>query len=118
MKLRNRKTDEIIEYDEEVIYYRKLTPNGHEDWTPYHPEDWEDYTPAEPLIKDQKIRQAVRAWAEANEIETVEYNEYWVSFRRDDKTIGFKDEDRCLGFFGLENSKDYTIAELCGEKRQ
>ena len=70
----------------------------------------------EPLIKDEKIRKAIRAWAEANEIETAEYDEYWVSFRRDDKTISFKDEDRCLGFYGLENSRDYTITELCGEE--
>lgn len=72
----------------------------------------------EPLIKDEKIRKAILAWAEANEIETVEYDEYWVSFRRDDKTISFKDEDRCLGFHGLENSRDYTIDELCGEEEE
>ena len=28
-------------------------------------EDWEDYTPAEPLIKDKKIRKAVRFKSEA-----------------------------------------------------
>ena len=27
-------------------------------------EDWEDYAPKEPLIKDKKIRKAVRTWAE------------------------------------------------------
>lgn len=81
-------------------------------------DEWEDYTPKEPLIKDEKIRKAVRAWAEANEIETVEYDEYWVSFRRDDKTIGFKDEYSRLGFYKLENSRDYTIDELCGEEEE
>ena len=31
--------------------------------------DWfEEIKPAEPLIKDKKIRKAVRAWAEANDI--------------------------------------------------
>lgn len=74
--------------------------------------------PKEPLIKDEKIRKAVRAWAEASETETVEYDKYWVSFRRDDKTIGFKDVDRCMGFFGLEDGKDYTIDELCGEEEK
>ena len=72
----------------------------------------------EPLIKDEKVRKAIRAWAEANEIITVEYDEYWVSFRRDDKTISFKDEDRRLGFYELENSRDYTIDELCGEEEE
>ena len=81
-------------------------------------DEWEDYAPKEPLIKDEKIRKAVRAWAEACFIETVEYNEYWVSFRRDDKTISFKDEDRRLGFYELENSRDYTIDELCGEEEE
>ena len=81
-------------------------------------EEWEDYMPKEPLIKDEKVRKAIRAWAEANEIVTVEYDEYWVSFRRDDKTISFKDEDRRLGFYELENSRDYTIDELCGEEEE
>ena len=80
--------------------------------------EWEDYKPDEPLIKDNKIRKAVRAWAEANEIETVEYDDYWVSFRRDDKVINFKDEDSCLGFYGLGDNKTYTIDELCGEEEE
>lgn len=83
-----------------------------------HDENYETvkWSGTDPLIKDEKIRKAVRAWAEANGIETVKYDEYWVSFRRDDKTISFKDEDRCLGFYELENSEDYTITELCGEE--
>ena len=115
MKLRNKKTGEVKKMwkdniclsfsDCNKVYYSIAELNS----------EWEDYEPKEPLIKDEKIRKAVRAWAEANEIETVEYDEYWVSFRRDDKTISFKDEDRCLGFYGLENSRDYTIDELCGE---
>ena len=39
--------------------------------------DWEDYAPTEPLIKDEKIRKAVRAWAEAckiNSEDTIEVN--------------------------------------------
>ena len=81
--------------------------------------DWfEEIKPAEPLIKDEKIRKAVRAWAEANEIETVEYDTYWVAFRRDDKTISFKDYDKCLGFYGLDDNGTYTIDELCGEEEE
>ena len=35
-------------------------------------EEWEDYKPKEPLIKDEKVRKAVRAWAEANDIRYIE----------------------------------------------
>ena len=129
MKLRNKKTGEIVTfvtleeiYDDELDF-TYIKKSGNENELSYSSlkkfnDEWEDYAPKEPLIKDEKIRKAVRAWADANEIETVEYDEYWVSFRRDDKTISFKDEDRCLGFYGLENSKDYTITELCGEEEE
>ena len=119
MRLRNKKTGEIIEYDEEVIYYRKLTPNGHEDWTPYHPEDWEDYTPAEPLIKDEKVRKAVRAWAEANDVKK-------VTIEKDFSTYAFypTDTDRVSisvwtepSLSNLSRGKIYDIAELCGEEK-
>ena len=122
MKLKNRKTGEIVElkliqvndkyledHEVDLLNGEKLTLKSLAD-------SFDDVK--EPLIKDKKIRKAVRAWAEENEIITVEYDEYWVSFRRDDKTISFKDEDRCLGFYGLENSRDYTIDELCGEEEE
>lgn len=127
MKLRNKKTGEIVEVESSrsTIGSIGLYYEGKDGWvgTDFFSlaelnEEWEDYKPAEPLIKDEKIRKAVRAWAEACFIETVEYDEYWVSFRRDDKTISFKDEDRRLGFYGLENSRDYTIDELCGEEEE
>lgn len=129
MKLRNKITGEIIEdvkYIDtslttiEINYLDDGILRIHTE-KDYHTflQNWEDYDkPIEPLIKNEKIRKAVRAWAEANEIETVEYDEYWVSFRRDDKTISFKDEDSCLGFYGLKNSRDYAIAELCGEDEE
>lgn len=126
MKLRNKKTGEVVELFERGPIDLYFYPNEHKggddiDRKTYRSlaelnSEWEDYEPKEPLIKDEKIRKAVRAWAEANEIETVEYGEYWVSFRRDDKTISFKDADRCLGFYELEDSRDYTIDELCGEE--
>lgn len=120
MKLRNKKTGQ----DGNFIINKDHFECVDLDYVPSYfslselLEEWEDYTPKEPLIKDEKIRKAIRAWAEANEIVTVEYDEYWVSFRRDDKTISFKDEDRRLGFYELENSRDYTIDELCGEEEE
>lgn len=123
MKLKNRKTGKITEIEEVNLVVMDDEHDCFESFAEYHSlaelnADWEDYVTKEPLIKDKKIRKAVRAWCEANEIETVEYDDYWVLFRRDDKTISFKDEDSCLGFYELENGRDYTIDELCGEEEE
>lgn len=75
--------------------------------------DYKPSEPAEPLIKDEKIRKAVRAWAEACELDTAQYDDYWRSFRCDDCVIGFKTEYTNLN---LDDGKWYTIAELCGEE--
>lgn len=74
------------------------------------------YESAEPYIKDEKIRKAVRAWAEVNH-----YDKLWVY--HDHTTISFyneEDGDNEITFntmekFGLENLKCYTITELCRE---
>lgn len=72
--------------------------------------EWEDYKPAEPLIKDEKVRKAVRAWAEANGIERVwhEYSSCWL--RGNGLKIELENE-----VVDLEQN-NYTIAELCGEE--
>ena len=72
--------------------------------------EWEDYAPKEPLIKDEKIRKAVRAWAEGNNIESVHYDAFWRGFRRDNSSITVWEE------LPLEDNKVYTIDELCGEE--
>ena len=74
--------------------------------------DWEDYTPKEPLIKDEKIRKAVRAWAEGNHITSVHYDAFWKGFRRDNSSITVWEE------LPLEDNNVYTIAELCGEEEE
>lgn len=82
--------------------------------------DCMDYDPselAEPLIKDEKIRKAVRAWAEVNSIEEVLYAE------RTDKSLfvltDMGADDTSIMFVGwvptLKDGADYTIDELCGE---
>ena len=115
---RNKKTGEIIEYDEEVIYYRKLTPKGHNDWTPYHPEDWEDYTPTEPLIKDLKARKVFREWADLIGAERFRVNHF-----RNAKTTMLTSTDLITepsielpGHIG-KDSEIYTIIELIGEEK-
>ena len=120
MKLRNKKTGDAVYVDFRIPLCNNDETLGSYSVTSLEAlnRSFEDYKPKEPLIKDEKIRKAVRAWAEANEIETVDYDKYWVAFERDDKTISFKDYDKCLGFYGLDDSETYTIDELCGEEEE
>ena len=114
MKLKNKKTGEVKKMwkdniclsfsDCNKVYYSIAELNG----------EWEDYEPKEPLIKDEKIRKAVRAWAEANNITQVSHDARWNAFRCTDFVIAFDyDFDR---HDGLKDMKSYTIAELCGEE--
>lgn len=72
----------------------------------------------EPLIKDEKIRKAVRAWADANGYSEgiyftnfgVDNTCYFLNDAYDDKQIWF---DKCLQ--NIKSDETYTIAELCGE---
>ena len=125
MKLRNKKTGEIREdSDLGKMLIRYAMPSY--DSIAELCEEWEDYKPSEPLIKDEKIRKAVRAWAEMNDIRFIHMcsrtrkenarivgqnalgrtftmeidNEYEIRVR-------FKDYKEC-----------YTIAELCGEEEE
>ena len=85
-------------------------------------EDWEDYTPAEPLIKDDKIRQIIKAWAKINEITSV-----FVTVIKDPESgclcwelVGVAWGQPMTICFGgelpdtLEDLGVYTIEELCG----
>lgn len=124
MKLRNKKTGEIVEgyHDEpiELFIYLGTDEEGDKlNHKTYHSitelnEDWEDYQPKEPLIKDEKIRKAVRAWAEANGVHKVDF-EYITG---DGSVL----KDFCgarMWFYvdlGLVQRRNYTIAELCGEE--
>ena len=113
MKLRNKNTGEIIELDNWLIYTDR--PCGTYTSLADVNADWEDYTPQEPLIKDEKIRKAVRAWAEVNGIEEVGVVQY-----REITT--FCDAHTDITFYGnlpgLIDGAEYTIAELCGEEEQ
>lgn len=75
--------------------------------------------PAEPLIKDEKIRKAVRAWAEACGLSYVVYkqasNEYYDPDTRGAFAIKFKVIPVEVY---LEDGECYTIAELCGEEEE
>lgn len=76
----------------------------------------EETKPTEPLIKDPKIRKAVRAWAEANGIDDI------VSYILEDG-IEFagnatKINIRFVQPLIIDTDRRYTIAELCGEEEK
>lgn len=79
-------------------------------------EEYEDYKPTEPIIKDEKIRKAVRAWAEACGLSYATYkqasNEFYDPNTRGAFAIKFK---LIPVEVYLEDGECYTIAELCGE---
>lgn len=132
MKLRNKKTGEIVEAkswtsatDMFAIFYESKdgqlgSKESFESLAELN-EEWEDYEPAEPLIKDEKIRKAVRAWAEANGLKNVAFEVY------DDENVYFIDRDwepqiwfpkKSILVNYLDDGKVYTIAELCGEEEE
>lgn len=119
MKLRNKKTGGLANIMGEQDFFRVYTDAG---WADYNSlaelnSEWEDYKPAEPLIKDEKIRKTVMAWADENILHQVEF-EYIAgtgSIFKDGicgVEIGFYDDLK------LTNRETYTIAELCGEEEE
>ena len=82
-------------------------------------DEWEDYKPKEPLIKDEKIRKAVRAWAEANEISQAQFDRYTRGFSASDDGHNILSMISFDGFvFMFVDGKYYTIDELCGEEEE
>ena len=122
MRLRNKKTGEITEIEEVNLIVMSDERDCYESFAEYHSiaelsADWEDYKPKEPLIKDEKIRKAVRAWAEANNfLDDIEVHSLTAGTRF---SIGHYDIE-FLGYFiyDLESNKTYTIDELCGEEEE
>lgn len=116
MKLRNKKTGQVmgLSMAGDIVWvgnyrYESLARLNKE---------WEDYEPKEPLIKDEKLRKAVRVWAEINSIEKVSYSArlYGSSCMLTD----MGDDQYSIEFVGwiptLKDGGTYTIAELCGEE--
>ena len=113
MKLRNKKTGEIT--DGAVWLETRLHK---EPWHCASIADleghWEDYK--EPLIKDEKIRKAVRAWAEAqgeNQVQVTHCRKHILSIYGLTKENGNIDFDCYIEPF---DEGYYTIDELCGEE--
>ena len=129
MRLRNKKTGEIVEPLSTGPIDLYFYPNEYKGGDDIEREtyqslaelndEWEDYKPKEPLIKDEKIRKAVRAWAEANgreyllviksggrlEVSDGSPHLIYISFHVDNDTLKI-----------LDDRTYYPIAELCGEE--
>lgn len=115
MRLRNKKTGGLANLVGDD-FFRVRTDAG---WADYNSlaelnEEWEDYKPTEPLIKDEKVRKAVRAWADVVGTNKCTYDRFWETFRSMDTAISFAG----VYEFELEDEENYTIAELCGEKEE
>lgn len=133
MKLRNKKTGAIVEAKScnsttgmIAIYYENNdgqlgTKDCFKTLAELY-EEWEDYTPKEPLIKDEKIRKAVRAWAEVNSIKEIIIFDCYnnapytpvgtVEFTENAGNLKMKFRTEEL----FDTSRIYTIEELCGEE--
>ena len=129
MKLRNKKTGEIIDLEIANIKAQfggiSVIPEpaklGGDEYV-YHSlaelnEEWKDYEPKEPLIKDEKIRKAVRAWAEALDENTIIFDKFSQGFSFGDGNV-FSSINFDGYAFDLLDGKKYTIDELCGEEEE
>lgn len=117
MKLKNKNTGGLANCDPIEV----KTDAGFHDYYSLAElnEEWEDYKPAEPLIKDEKIRKAVRAWADANEISQVQFDRYTSGFSASDDDHNLLSMISFDGFvFMFVDGKYYTIDELCGEEEE
>lgn len=123
MKLRNKKTGEIEDLECITIFECSSKTLGiSESIDEFYTiaelnEKWEDYKPVEPIIKDEAIRKAVRAWAEACGVSKIMVG--CPGFET--TTIGsISDPSKKISFSNerafLPSGKKYTIAELCGEE--
>lgn len=127
MKLRNKKNGMIYKMSSLISF---TYDDGSDFWIAEYSslaelnEDWEDAA-NKPLIKDEKIRKAVRVWAEVNDVANVfiaaikdaeEGCLYW------ELATGIDWEQSITIRFGgelpntLKDERRYTIAELCGEE--
>lgn len=116
MKLKNKKTGEIIDFS-----YILLESTNYRTYCSLAKlnEEWEDYEPKEPLIKDEKIRKAVRAWAEACGLRYVTYKQASNEFYDPDTRGAFAIKFKLIPVeVYLEDEECYTIAELCGEEKK
>ena len=124
MKLRNKKTGEIID-SKEILTCEFIINLFSKDFNHFNSEldkiqeEWEDVK--EPLIKNEEIRKAVKAWADINSVKITTYDE--IPQDRGLNKFFFEDnekENALIQFYGwiptLKEGEIHTITELCGEE--
>lgn len=130
MKLRNKTTGEIVDWmaqvgcDESRAIFNKELIIKTETATYFYQDlfgfmrDWE-CEDNQPLIKDEKIRKAVKAWADANDFERLE-----VTHSRK-HTLRVMDENQAVEIFFFRkdgiaeiDERVYSLSELCGEDEE
>ena len=123
MKLKNKKTGEVVELklvqvnDKYLIEHEVDSIDGEKLTLKSLADSFDDVK--EPLIKDEKIRKAVRAWAEANEISQAQFDRYTSGFSASDDGHNLLSMISFDGFvFMFVDGKYYTIDELCGEEKE
>ena len=133
MKLRNKKTGEITREDDwdfvGIVLKFDHTDEFMDDRIEYHSlaelnEEWEDYIGTDPLIKLERVRKAIRAWADVQGIKEVKYIEgiassdfrHMFEYGGRGTNRGIIHWGRGIHLSGLEDGKTYTITELCGEE--
>lgn len=134
MKLKNKKTGEVVESFKNGPIDLYFYPNKREekdmvDRKTYQSlaelnEDWEDYKPAEPIINETDVRHILKLWASTNHIPH-NSNEIEVCLIDSQKgTITqFYSDGLYAHFWGKVapdaiSGKCYTIDELCGEEEE
>lgn len=121
MKIRNKKTGETIDAMNIIIQrYAGVSDDEFLSLAELN-EEWEDVDDTNvintPLIKDPKIRKAVRAWAEAMAIVYVErFDGTTIAATNDEAYISF-DVDESV-FNDVPFGRNLTIEELCGEEEE
>lgn len=117
MKLRGKKTGEIIELKLVQVHDKYLVDrevnflNGEKLTLKLLVDNFDDVE-EEPLIKDEKVRKAVRAWADANKIDRCKCNDeiHCITFETErGMFISFDNADT------IPPEGNYTIVELCGD---
>ena len=123
MKVKNKKTGEIVElkliqvndkyledHEVDLLNGEKLTLKSLAD-------SFDDVK--DPLIKDKKIRKAIRVWAEANEISQAQFDKHISGFLASDAENNILSMISFDGFiFMFVDGEYYTIDELCGEEEE
>lgn len=131
MKLRNKLTNSVLDVHIDTPWgdsIRVINEDNHTDFCHYDTlaelvSEWEDAR-KEPLIEDENIRKAVRAWFEANEIS---YKDVLRVRRTNSEVWSIVHEESygreiIIEFFGNEpgdnilSEKPYHINELCGNE--